>query len=446
MWRAPAWLLLALLWQAPPAPLAAEPLTEVLAKVYAESPRLQAGRQGLRAADEEVARAKAGGRPFLSGSSTVSAGLGSGGALAAQSQSLRLTQSLYSGGETRAAVERAEDLVRAERARLLQLEGEVLLEAIAAYVAVAREDAILELARGNEERLRVQLDATRDRERFGDATKTDVAQAQSRHARAVADRIAAEGAYRTAIAEYRRVVGDEPANLALPEPPEAAASSLDAALAQAGRSWRAQAASHEVAAARAEVAASLAALKPKLSLGAELGYGGGADWRTDQRSGASVGATLTVPLYQGGGEYARTRQSKDRLRQRRYARDDARRAVEAEIAAAWHALATAEAAIGSLQSQVDAAGFALDGVRQEALVGARMVLDVLDAEQELFAAEVGLVRARGERVLAAFRLRAALGRLTARELALPVAYDDPEPHHEDAAGRWFGLGGDVPED
>jgi outer membrane protein len=114
--------------------------------------------------------------------------------------------------------------------------------------------------------------------------------------------------------------------------------------------------------------------------------------------------------------------------------------VEAEITAAWEAARTAEAAIRSIRAQVDAAAFALDGVRQEALVGARTVLDVLDAEQELFAAEVELARAERERVLADYRQRAAVGRLTARDLSLAVAYHVPDEHYRDARGRWFGLG------
>lgn len=421
----------------------AEPLADVLARVYLENPRLQAGREGLRASDEAVARARAGRRPFLAGSSTLAVGQNG---LQTQRQALSLTQSLYSGGETGAAIARAQALVQAERARLVQLEQEVLLEAVQAYTTVARDAAVLALARGNEERHKLQLDATRDRERFGDVTKTDVAQAETRLARATADRIAAEGALATGQADYRRVVGAAPGTLELPEPPEDEPATLEEAVARAQESWRWQEASHEVTAARDEVDVAMAGLKPRLSLGAELGYAAEPGWQQDQRSGASIGATLSVPLYQGGGGHARVRQSKDLLQQRRYARDDALRRAEAEIAAAWQAIATADARIRSLQAQVDSAGFALEGVRQEALVGARLVLDVLDAEQELFAAEVALVEVRGERVLAGYRLRAALGRLTARELALPVAYHDPQPHHDEASGRWFGVGERVPDD
>jgi outer membrane protein len=443
MRRVAASLLVASVWPVGATPAGAEPLADMLAQVYETSPRLEAGRAGLRAVDESVARARAARRPQLATSS--SAMLGTGGDVQGLRQALTLTQSVYSGGETTAAIAQAENQVRAERARLAALEQDVLLEAVAAYTAVARDQAILELARRNEERLRLQRDATRDRERFGDLTKTDIAQAETRHARATAGRIQAEGDLAVAAAEYRRVVGSRPESLTLPEPPDGLPASLDEAVAAAEESWRWQAASFEVAAARDAVAVSRAGLKPKLSLEGEL------SWAEDgsasaQGGNAAIGATLAVPLYQGGGEYARLRQSKELLTLRRHGREDALRSAEAEIVSAWEAMQTAEAAIRAIQVQVDAAGFALEGVRHEALVGTRAVVDVLDAEQELFAAEVDLVRAERERVLAGYRLRAAIGRLRASDLTLAVEQRDPEAHYRDVSGRWFGLGGDVPED
>lgn len=424
----------------------AEALEDVLAHVYLTSPRLEAGRAGLRAVDESVARARAAGRPFLTATSSFAGELaGSDGAgLASQRQSLSLTQSLYSGGETRAAIARAENSVRAERARAQGLEQEVLLDAVAAYVAVTQALALLDLARGNEERLRLQLDATRDRERFGDVTRTDIAQARTRFARAVAGRLTAEGDLKTAMADYRRVVGEEPpASLSLPPPVEGLPASAEEAQALAQDNWAYQAAVFELEAAHDDVAVAEAGLKPRLSLTGALSYAEDSGTGGDPRSGAVIGATLAVPLYQGGGEHARVRQSKELLVQRRHGRDDALRAAEATITAAWEALQTAEAVIRSLQTQADAAEFALEGVRQEALVGARAVLDVLDAEQELYQAQTDLVRAEATRVLASYRLRAAIGRLTARDLELPVAFQDLEAHYREVGARWWGLGADV---
>jgi outer membrane protein TolC len=122
------------------------------------------------------------------------------------------------------------------------------------------------------------------------------------------------------------------------------------------------------------------------------------------------------------------------------------RAAEAEIVDAWQARQSADAAIHAIRRQVRAARFTAEGVREEARVGARSVVDVLDAERDLFGAEVDLARAERERTLAAYRLLAAMGRLTGRDLALPVAYHDPEDHYRDTGGRWFGLGPAEPDD
>ena len=155
---------------------------------------------------------------------------------------------------------------------------------------------------------------------------------------------------------------------------------------------------------------SLAALKPRLNLAGELSYAADGGQQYGSGGGAAVGATLSVPLYQGGGEYARVRQSKETLTQRRYGRDDARRATESAIVGAWAAGRTAAAVIRSVGRQVAAARFALDGVRQEAAIGARSVVDMLDAERELFAAEV----------TRACRARAGRGRLPAARRDRPV--------------------------
>lgn len=448
MTRAAVPLVAGLCWLLGAVAAEAEPLADVLAKVYLASPRLEAGRAELRAADESLPLTRAGRRPQLSTRTSASLNLvqteSTRTALQTAHQSLDLTQPVYDGGKTGAALSQAEAQVRAARARLLDLEQEVLLEAVAAYVAVARDEAVLVLARGNEARLQAQLEAVLDRERLGALTKTDIAQAKARLALAVAKRIAAEGDLRVATAEYRRIVGEPPGQLQLPPPPADLPASLAAAQEGLAANPRLQAAEFELAAARDEVAVAQAGLKPRLTLNGTLGYTNEPSTLLDQETTAGIGATLTIPLFQGGGEYARVRQSKERVAQRRYGIDATRRAAEAEIAAAWEDLQAAEAGIRAVQAQVDAAGFALEGVRQEALVGAREVVDVLDAEQELFAAEVALVEVEAARTLAGYRLLAAIGRLTARDLYLPVVYYDPEAHYRDVRGRWLGLGGRQP--
>jgi outer membrane protein len=147
-----------------------------------------------------------------------------------------------------------------------------------------------------------------------------------------------------------------------------------------------------------------------------------------------------VPLYQGGGEHARVRQSRQTVVQRRYDLDDARRAIGRDIAAAWQGLLTVRARLASIATQIRAAELALEGVRAEALTGARTVLDILDAEQELFAARVDRTRAQREEVLAAHALLAATGTLSVERLRVPTTPYDVEAHYRSVRGKWIGTG------
>ena len=418
-------------------------LAEALATAYGANPRLEAARAGARAADEDVPQARAAGRPQLI-STTSAAANALGDDLPAARQALSLTQLLYAGGGVRAAARAAERSAEAESARLRQTEQDVLVDTVKAYTAVVRDRRVLELARENEERLGLELAASRDRERFGDLTRTDIHQAESRHAAGTAERIAAEGAVAIAEADYERTVGNRPDTLDPAPLPEALPATLDQALDQAEDSWAVQAADMDLAAAREAVDVSLAAIKPRLTLVGELSYAADGGQQYGSGTGAAVGATLSVPLYQGGGDYARIRQTRETLSQRRYARDDVRRGAHSATVEAWAATTTAAAVIGSVGRQVTAARFALAGVRQEAAIGARSVIDILDAERELFAAEVSLVRAERDRVLAAYRLLAAVGRLTAQDLGLPDGGTTQDVPVENGADE-FGLGPQAPD-
>ena len=128
---------------------------------------------------------------------------------------------------------------------------------------------------------------------------------------------------------------------------------------------------------------------------------------------ASIAAELTVPLYQSGSVQSRVREAKQVFGQRRVQVEQARRlAVEGAIQA-WKNLQSARAQIRAFQAQVSATDIALEGVRQEADVGARTVLDVLDAEQEFLDAQVNLVRAQRDEIVAQYQLLSSVGRLTA---------------------------------
>ncbi|MDX1541948.1 MAG: TolC family outer membrane protein, partial [Geminicoccaceae bacterium] len=432
-------------------PGGAQTLEEALVSAYLTNPELEAQRAALRATDELVPEALSDWRPNVRvDGSAVAADIDSPnakGQLSTLTGSLVVDQDIYRGGETVANTSRAEALVRLERARLQAIEQDVLLDAVVAYTDLLTALAVLELAIQNENRLERQLQATRDRFEVGEVTRTDVAQAQARLAGAVSDRTEAEGAIRSAEATFRAVINEEPVRLTAPAPLTDLPPREEEAqeLAQSFNPNIA-AAQFDLQAAEWGIDVAESALLPRLSVRGELTYTEEPSFALDRQRVASVGANLTVPLYQGGGEYARVRQSKHTFRQRREDLETAYRLVREEVTDAWQTMMTATATIESISEQVRAAEIALEGARQEALVGQRTVLDVLDQEQDLFTAEVDLVRAQRAQIIASYRVKAAIGQLTAEGVGLPVEPYDPSAHYERVRDRWFGLGPDIEDD
>ncbi|HRY27406.1 MAG: TolC family outer membrane protein [Geminicoccaceae bacterium] len=443
--------LIALLLALTPASVsAAVTLPTALSKAYLENPTLVAARARLRAADEGVPIARASRRPQIAATTGASVGLqeSNRGSRSTSSfrQALGIEQPLYTGGEASARIGRAETLVEAERARLEAVEQAVLLAAIEAFTAVLQAQRVLELALGNETRLGRQLEAVQRRYRFGELTQTDVAQAEARYARGIADREAAAGELETAGAAYRKVIGDPPGTLVEPVMPADLPPDEQAALERIADNPNVRAADFGVGVARREVDVALSALKPRLKLRGEASYVDEPSGRYDWQSDVSIGAVLSIPLYQGGGEYGRIRQTRQLLTEGRYTLESARRDVREDIQAAWQDLQTARARGRSLARQVESAALALDGVRQESLVGARTVLDVLDAEQELFDAEVAAAAAARDSIVAAYRLKAGMGELTAMALDLDAVPYDPDAYYQEVRSAWFGTGDSAADD
>lgn len=435
----------------------AQPLEEALAQAYATNPRLLAERAALRALDEDVAGAVSGWRPTVEVRASAGArqltnegGFPGGPAMVNRSDTiplsarLEISQPLYPFGATVAATEAARERVLAGRAGLVDVEQGILADAATAYVTVVRDQSVVDLNVNNLEVLERQLQATRDRFHVGEVTRTDVSQAEARVADAMASLVAADGNLEVARAAYERLVGAPPETLGFPDmamfaPPvsaeaaEALAMERNPAILRAQALERAAGHDRELAGKR---------LLPRVTLDAAARR----DWEQSQFSAESesteVFANVTVPLYQTGEEYARIRRLRQVEAQRARERDTARRAARAAVARRWEQLQTARARVNAFQASVEANAIALEGVEQEAEVGARTVLDVLDAEQEMFEARVNLVRAEADAAIATFQLLREAGGMTAGALGLPVAIYDPVAHYDAARGKWFGVGGE----
>ncbi|HZC58109.1 MAG TPA: TolC family outer membrane protein [Xanthobacteraceae bacterium] len=442
----------------------ADTIEWALVQAYQNNPSLNAQRAVLRATDENVPQALSGYRPKISAvaaggvnytntqTTLISPGLNPpstngkvftnrAGDFGSRSIGVTASQTLYNGNQTANKTREAESQVMAARETLRVTEQQVLLDASGAYMDLLRDEAVLALQRSNVEVLTEQLKQTRDRFNVGEVTRTDVAQAESRLAAGRSQLLAAQSQYVTSQAQYRRIIGVDPGHLAPGTPVDRLSPSTLAAAISQGQALSPSvlAAMYGVDVAELAVKVSEGSLYPTLGVQASVERSWDADLITPKLTQASVLGTLTVPLYQGGAEYSAIRQSKETLGQQRLTLDVNRDQARETVVQYWGALDAAKAQIEATTAQVNASEIALNGVREEARVGQRTTLDVLNAQQELVNARVALVQAQHDRVVASYQLLAAVGALSMQRLGLDVTIYDPMIHYQQIRDAWVGV-------
>jgi TolC family type I secretion outer membrane protein len=311
-----------------------------------------------------------------------------------------------------------------------------------------RDQALLQVNRNNVAVLRKQLEATQDRFRVGEVTRTDVAQAEASLAQAVGQLVTAQGNLEISREEYVRAVGHPPGTLMLPrERPTLPATQEEAASLAGNNNFNVISANFAELAARDNIDFVRGQLLPQISLVGTLNrsFAPSVTLKGTLEESASIVAQMTMPLYEGGAIYSQTRQAQQTVGQRRSQVDDARRAAVQLATQSWSTLQAARASISSFASAVRAAQIALEGTQQEALVGTRTVLDVLIQNQTLLTTQSQLVTAEHDAALAEYNVAAATGRLIAPELKLPVKLYDMERHYKQVKDKWIGFRGGLSE-
>ena len=425
---------------------------------YQNNPQINSQRASVRATDEGVPTALSGYRPRVTAtgtigsqySDTLSKSTSTTGVVTypvTQGQhtprtfNLTATQTLYNGFQTANRTRQAEINVSGARETLRLIEQTVLLDAATAHMNLMRDEAILTLQRSNVEVIQEQLRQTRDRFAVGEVTRTDVAQAESRVAAAQSQMLTATSNYTTSRAVYRRVIGVDPGRLVAGTPVDRLSPpTLDLAIAQGqAESPSVGAATFGLDAASLAVKISEGALYPVVTVTGQLNKTYESTVTTLETYTASAVGQVQVPLYQGGAEYAAIRSSKETMGQRRLDLALNRDQARAAVVQSWGQLQAAKAQITATTAQVNAAEVALNGVREEARVGQRTTLDVLNAQQELVNARVALVTAQRDRVVASYTLLGAVGRLAIPVLGLNVAIYDPMIHYQQVRDSWIGV-------
>lgn len=404
-------------------PASAETLTDTLIAAYRNSNLLEQNRAVLRAADEDVAVALSALRPSLGLTGDVTQVNQRFDELQA-SLSLTAQITLFSSGSNALGVEAAKEAVLATREALVNVEQQVLLAAVSAYVNVRLSQDIVTLGENNVRLIAEELRAAQDRFEVGETTRTDVAQAEARLAAARAQLIAAEGDLLVAREDFRLAVGRYPGTLApLPRLP-ATARSLDEARAIASRTHPLIRQSQRlVTVAQLNMQRARAAMRPSLGASASIRLN---DQGEDTQS---FGLQLDQTLYAGGQLSALFRQALASRDQSRATLLQTTLDIGQQVGEAWANVTVAEASIEATERAVQANQTAFEGVRDEAALGARTSLDVLDAEQDLLSARTDRISAEATRYIGVYSLLSAMGLLTVDHLRLGIPTYDPAAYY-----------------
>ena len=439
-----------------PAAAFADTLRDALSLAYASNPTLTGARAGLRATDEDVAIARAQGLPDVSATANYSEFVKrSANSFTSPKKAIggsaTVTVPLYEGGFVRNSVRAAKARVEQGRAGLQATEGDVFTAAVAAYMDVIRDTAIVDLNAGNVKVLETDLQASRDRFQVGDLTRTDVAQSEARLAGARANLQSAQAQLDASRQSYLEVIGKFPDNLEPPPPlPGLPALSDDAVEVAVANNPDLAAARQAARAAEYDIGTARSLRMPRVSAFGTGDYtdyrgtlGGGAAGLKQVDKTATLGVQAQLPIFQGGEPGARVRQAQARKSQAIEAQTAAERAVIADARTAFSRYQAALGVIDSSQLAVSANELALEGVRAEQGVGTRNVLDVLNAEQELLNARSALVSAQRDAYVAGFALLAAMGRAQARDLGLDGgSLYDPVANYKRVHNRIWDWDGD----
>jgi len=434
-------------------PLRADTMESALLRAYRNNPQLNAQRASVRAVDEGVPQALAGYRPKVAG--TFTAGVGYVNQLAdsnvgkkieegdqtPHSAALAVTQTIYNGNQTANKTRAAESQVSGAREGLRLMEQSILLAAATIYMDYLRDAANLEVQRSNVKVLELTLRQTRDRYSAGLVTPTDVAQSEAQLAAANSQELAAESTLTTTRANFRRIIGNDPASLAAASPvdrylPVTQAGAVELALRE---NPNVTAAMYGVDVSFLTVKINEGALLPTVSLQATVAKAWDPLITQINVFSAVASAQLNVPVYQGGMEYSLIRQSKETLEQQRLTLERVRDQARADLVTAWGQLVAGKAQVTAAQSQVTASEVAYEGTTKEAQAGQRTVIDILNAQQTLVNARIALVTAQHDRVVASYAVLNAIGRLSPQVLHLSTQTYDPSVHYQQVRDNWIGV-------
>lgn len=417
----------------------ADTFADALVSAYTHSGLLEQNRALLRAADEDVAAAGAALEPVLRWTANVSQTIGRAQSSlltgAQDANSLNAGASLiaellvYDFGATALGIEAAKETVLATRQTLIGIEQQVLQRGVQAYMGVIETSEFVALRQNNLRLLNQELRAAQNRFEVGEVTRTDVALAEAQLAQARSGLATAQGNYDIAVEEYRNVIGRRPGRLSPPPRLPKLGYDIEASKALAVRRHPdLRAVQHQVSAAELAIRRAQAQKRPTVTAQGSLSMNKNLD-NSNFSTGAAIGLNAAGTIYAGGARSAAVRRAQALRDAQRGNLHVVRNNIQQNVGIAYAQLSAARASLAASEGQIRAARIAFRGVREEAKLGARTTLDVLDAEQSLLDAEASRISAQAQVYVASYLVLSSQGQLTARDLRLPVQQYDVSEYY-----------------
>ena len=405
---------------------AKDTLTGAMVSAYKTSGLLEQNRAVLRAADEDVATAASQLAPVVSWASSVShSGSGSSSFDTSANASLSASYTVYDGGKSDLGLEAAKFSVLATRSKLINVEQNILFGAVTAYLGVIRETENVALRENNLSVIREELRAANDRFEVGEITKTDVALAEARLAASNSALAVAKGSYEKAVASYISAIGEKPNTPEYPNFVPEVPSSLESAIAIA--------LTEHPSVGEIKNLVKVSEINSKiadLATGFTISLGSSVSLDEEGETSGNLSVTASGPIFSGGKLYSSSRKKialKEQVLARLYS---SKISIEQNVTNAFSSLQVAQAAKLAAGEQIRATEVALKGVKEEAVLGARTTLDVLNAEKDLLDARMQLISAKVDENLSMYQLLLQIGRLTADYLDLPVVQYDVKKYYD----------------
>ena len=439
----------------------ADTIHEALSRTYLSNPQLNAQRANTRAIDEVLPQARGQWLPQAQG--TANAGIMNQNLLSSRysesafggvdgidqktitnpvGANVIVSMSIFNGFRGVNGINQAQSQIHQSRELLRNTELTVLSAAASAYMAVLRDTAVYELRTDYVKLVENQVQMTIERVSGGEATMTDVYQAQTFLSQAKTDRVSSFIALQASIAAYKQIIQSKPDRLAPATPiDKLLPKNIDEARRQADASHPLiVAARYNVDISKYAVKLSEGALAPTLtaqtSIGQQWNYFGTTNQRFYQGSGS---LQLNVPLYEGGVYYSQVRQAKEKLGEAELLFDQQVNQIHQQLEASWAAWQNAEAFLRAARDQVKNAEDALAGLREELKYGQRTTWEVLNYQATLVNARVSFVTGQRERIVSSYNLLAAIGGLSASSLDLNVPRYQVTDHYDRVKNQFIGL-------